>query len=139
MPFREQNGGAMMLRQTKERLKMKANNILLTVAVAAVAAAVNFNARAAEPLLSPRARDNQVRTVPGVTQDRLERGLLPGSPRGRDNQIKVVSGVNNGPSLVVRDQNSAVSPRAAETFPWLARAGAVKSGMPALTKTSSEQ
>lgn len=118
---------------------MKTNNIILTAAVAAVAATVNLNAGAAEPLLSPRARDNQIRTVPGVTEDRLERSLVPGSPRAHDNQIKVVRGVNHDPNLIGRDRNPAVSPRALETFPWLAHASAAKQDTAALAKTISKQ
>ena len=50
---------------------MKTNRITLTLAVAAVAAAFNLNA--AEPFLSPRAKNSQTRTVPGVTEDKLDR------------------------------------------------------------------
>jgi len=105
---------------------MKTNNIILTVAVAAVAATANLNARAAEPLLSPRARDNQIRTVPGITEDRLQRGLLPGSPRGREQQVRVVSGVNSDPNLVAQNRNVAASPRALEQFPWLAQSATAR-------------
>jgi hypothetical protein len=38
------NSGAVKPRQNKERVIMKANNLLLTVAVVAVAATVDFNA-----------------------------------------------------------------------------------------------
>ena len=46
---------------------MKTNRITLTLAVVAIAAAFSINLKAAEPILSPRAQDNRIRIVPGVT------------------------------------------------------------------------
>ena len=59
------------------------NTLLLAAATAALLTAVN-TASADEPLLSPRANANLVRTVPGVTEDKLDRSLQPGSPKGRE-------------------------------------------------------
>jgi|GEM_PF-2516916 hypothetical protein len=126
MSLREQSGGAITLRQTREKPNMKVNNIILTVSVAALSASLNLNARAGEPLLSPRARDNQIRTVPGMTEDRLERGLLPASPRWRDNRIKVVRGVSDDPDLISRHRKLTVSPRALEACPRLGQTAARK-------------
>ncbi len=102
---------------------MKTENLTLTVAVAAASFA-SLALRAEEPFLSPRARANQVRTVPGVTEDRLQRGLLPGSPRGRAQKIREVSGVNTEPNLVNRNRDVAATPRALAAFPWLAQSAA---------------
>ena len=104
---------------------MNTKHLTLTLAVAA-ATLTSIALRADEPFLSPRARDNQIRTVPGVTEDRIQRGLLPGSPKGREQFVRVVSGVNTDPNLVTRKRNVAVSPRVLEQFPWLAQTAAPK-------------
>jgi hypothetical protein len=55
---------------------------LLTAAViVTVFAAVN-TVSAGEPLLSPRAQANQIKTVPGTTPDMLDRSVKAGSPKG---------------------------------------------------------
>jgi hypothetical protein len=104
---------------TKERDKsMKTNRITLTLAVVAIAAAFSINLKAAEPLLSPRAQDNRIRTVPGVTGGKLyginqfkHRGDLPFHP--------IVEGATSNRDLVRERQNITVSPRVAEPFPRL--------------------
>jgi hypothetical protein len=102
---------------------MNTRNLTLTLAVAA-AILTSIALRADEPFLSPRARDNQTRTVPGVTKDQIQGGLLSGSPKGREQFARVVSGVKTDPNLVTRSRNVAASPRALEQFPWLAQTGA---------------
>jgi hypothetical protein len=102
---------------------MKTTNLTLTLAVAA-ATLTSLALGAEEPFLSPRARANQVRTAPGVTEDRLQRGLLPGSPRGRAQKIREVSGTDTDPNLVNRNRNVATTPRALAAFPWLAQSAA---------------
>jgi hypothetical protein len=57
--------------------------LLLAAATAALLTTAGI-ASASEPFLSPRAKANLVRTVPGVTEDNLDRSLQPGSPRGRE-------------------------------------------------------
>ena len=60
---------------TEQRKIMKTTKLILTVAVA-FAAAFTSQLKAHEPLLSPRAQANQIRTVPGVTADSLDRANL---------------------------------------------------------------
>jgi hypothetical protein len=55
--------------------------LLLAAAAATLLTAVN-TARADEPFLSPRAKANQIRTVAGTTEDKLDRSIKSGSPRG---------------------------------------------------------
>ena len=55
---------------------MKTTKIILTLAVAVVVAAFNTSLQAAQPFLSPRASENQTRTVSGVTENRLDRADL---------------------------------------------------------------
>lgn len=52
---------------------MKTTKLFLTLAVIVVAAAFNTSLQAAGPFLSPRASENQTRTVAGVTENRLDR------------------------------------------------------------------
>ena len=52
---------------------MKTTKLFLTLAVAVVAAAFNTSLQAADVVLSPRAQENQTRTVAGVTENRLDR------------------------------------------------------------------
>jgi len=75
---------------------MKTTNKLLLAAAVAVSLTFANRAVAGEPLLSPRAKDNQIKIVSGVTGEKLERGLLPGSPKGRDQaaSVRKVSGTN---------------------------------------------
>ena len=110
-------------RPNERKTYMNTKNLTLTLAVAA-ATLTSIPLLADEAFLSPRARDNQIRTAPGVTEDRIQRGLLSGSPRGREQFVRVVSGVNTDPNLVTRNRSLAASPRALEQFPWLAQPAA---------------
>ena len=112
---------------------MKTTKLLLTMAVAAVAAAFTTQLQAGEPLLSPRAQANQTRTLSGVTEDKIDRanpfqhkGDLVLHPRG--------AGIGNDRDLVRENRNLAVSPRALATFPQLG-ASAADSGDMAACKT----
>ncbi len=94
---------------------MKTKIILLGAVVTAFA----FTSFAAEPLLSPRAKDNQIKIVnssvdtPTVTIAYVDTGSALLSPRAQANQIKVVKGVDNdvNPALVCRNTMTA-SPKA---------------------------
>ena len=74
----------------------------------AVVTAFAFTSFAAEPLLSPRAKDNQIKIVksstetPTITVANVDSGSALLSPRAKDNQIRVVKGMNNdvNPALV---------------------------------------
>ena len=80
-----------------------------------VLATVTLNLSAGDALLSPRARDNQIRTVAAtdnspntVTQNRN----VIASPRTLDNQIKTVAGASAGADTLVCSRNMVASPRA---------------------------
>ena len=93
---------------------MKTKVLLLGAVVTAFA----FTAFAAEPLLSPRAKDNQIKIVksseetPAVTVAYVDSTPALLSPRAQGNQIKVVQGVFNdqNPALECR-KNMIGSPR----------------------------
>jgi len=90
--------------------------VLLLGAVVAAFAVTSF---AAEPLLSPRAQDNQINIVknsvetPTVTIAYVESSPASLSPRAQGNQIKTVKGANNdvNPALVCQ-KNMTGSPKA---------------------------
>lgn len=95
-------------------------HLTLTLAVAA-ATLTSLTLNAHEPFLSPRAMENQVRTAPDTTGNRLQRGVLPGSPKGREQQIRLATSVPIEPPLATWNRDAAINPRALETFPWLAQ------------------
>jgi len=70
--------------------------ILLATLSAAALAAITFNVSAGDPLLSPRAQDNQIKVVPGVTAVQpaqpvpADQAAL--SPRAAASQIVTVKG-----------------------------------------------
>ncbi len=113
----------------KKVKEMKTRNITLILAVAAAAASTNL--RAAEHFLSPRAMDNRtLMSIDGVTEDRLPRGLQWGSPKEREvfarpAQTSYVAGGRTEPNTVTRNRDVAASPRALETFSWLASPASV--------------
>lgn len=79
---------------------------LIPLTLASLALAImTLNISASEVLLSPRAKDLQIKTVAGtdnspntVTQNRN----VTASPRTLDNQIKTVKGTDNSPSTVAK-------------------------------------
>src|SRR5687767_11410591 len=89
----------------KERnISMKTNGSTLTLAVVAIAAAFSINLKAAEPLLSPRAHDNRIRTVPGVTGGKLY-GINQFKHRGDLLFHPMVEGTTGNRDLVRERQN----------------------------------
>ena len=100
---------------------MKNIEKLLLVAAASVALAAQ--AGADEPVLSPRAKANQVVTVSGTTKDQLYRGSYHfqrgwfAGPRAIDSGGVVDPDYVHGTAIV------SVSPRALATFPHLATLG----------------
>ncbi len=86
----------------------------LTLASLALAL-VSLNVVAGEALLSPRARDNQIRVVATtdsspntVTQNRD----AVASPRTIDNQIKTVAGTDTSPDTLTCNRKMLASPKA---------------------------
>ncbi len=108
------------------------NRLTLTLAVAAAAAFTSTNLRAAERFLSPRALDNRIlMSIDGVTEDHYPRGLQWGSPKEREvfakpAQVPYVPGGSAELNTVTRNRNVAASPRALETFSWLAQTASTK-------------
>ncbi|MBK8001500.1 MAG: hypothetical protein IPK15_23060 [Verrucomicrobia bacterium] len=94
-------------------------NLLITAGAVALAAVINLNA--AEPLLSPKAKANQTRTVSGTTENRLERGLQPMSPKAQSILVRKVSGTGDGRDLVRESRNITASPKVLAVFPHLAK------------------
>ncbi len=86
----------------------------LTLASLALAL-LSLNVFAGEALLSPRARDNQIRHV--ATTDNspntvtLNRDVIA-SPRTIDNRIKTVAGTVTGPDTLTCSRKMLASPRA---------------------------
>ena len=105
---------------------MKTTKLILTVAVAAVAAAFATQLKAAEPFLSPRAQANQIRTVPGVTEEKLDRANMF-KPKSASWANTVAKGSGNDRDLVRENRNVTASPKALANFPELFNAS-VKSG-----------
>lgn len=94
--------------------------ILLTVA-ATFAAVLTSNLNAAEPLLSPRAKANQIVTAPGVTEDKLDRAIQPGTPKGRELAYSLRKVPGTGPSidLVRESRGITASPKALANHPQM--------------------
>ena len=86
----------------------------LTLASLALAL-VTLNVLAGEALLSPRGRDNQIRTV-AVTDNSpntvTQHENAIASPRALDNQIKTVAGTSNGPDTLTCSRKMLASPKA---------------------------
>ena len=84
---------------------MNTTKVLL---LGAVVAAFTFSSFAAEPLLSPRAKGNQINVVssvapaaPAITIAYVETTPAQLSPRAAGNQVKVVKGIANETSLAL--------------------------------------
>ena len=109
---------------------MKTINKVLILSVVAVAMATVSSAKADGALLTPRAKGNQIITVPATANDqsvavnpnsgansgiaaaelKYKMSLL--SPRARGNQIVKVAGTNNDPDLVAGLQSQYGTPKA---------------------------
>jgi hypothetical protein len=89
---------------------------LIPLTIASLALAVmTLNVSAGEALLSPRAKDNQIKTIAGtdnspntVTQNRN----VIASPRTLDNQIKTVKGTSNDANTLACSHQMVASPKA---------------------------
>ena len=89
---------------------------LIPLTIASLALAVmSINVSAGEALLSPRAKDNQIKTVAGadlspntVTQNQN----VIASPRTLDNQIKTVKGTSNDANTMACSRQMVASPKA---------------------------
>ena len=97
---------------------MKTTKLLLTLAVVAVATASMTPLKAAESFLSPRARDNQIRSVPGMTEEKLDRANLF-KPKFTTWGNTVAQGTDNGRDLVRESRGVTASPKALANFPEL--------------------
>jgi hypothetical protein len=92
---------------------MKTLSLLLVTCAAAAAMTVNLSA--ADALLTPRAKGNEIKVV--RVNDTSPSTVVPdvavnGSPRERDNQIKSVPGSDSGATAANCAGNMAGSPRA---------------------------
>lgn len=88
-------------------------------AVAAMFAAVlTSNLNAAEPLLSPRAKANQIVTVPGVTEEKLDRANMF-KPKSAFWGNTVVKGTGNDRDLVRESRGITANPKALANFPQM--------------------
>jgi hypothetical protein len=95
----------------QRKIKDMKTTLLLAAAAATLLTAVN-TARADEPFLLPRAKANQIRTVAGVTEDRLDRSIQPGSPKGRELAYSFRVVPSTGPSInLARGPRPTLSPK----------------------------
>ena len=112
--------GSGITRSLNERnTTMKTTKLPLLLIVAAMAAALFTNAHAAEPLLSPRAKDSAIVRVSGTETDHLDRGLPTASPKARALQASLARISGSEADHLDRDVSS-VSPKLATTFPDVA-------------------
>ncbi len=95
---------------------MKTTKLFLTLAVAVVVAAFNTSLQAADVFLSPRAQENQTRTVAGVTENRLDRADLFQHKAGAALPTRV-AGVANDRDLVRESRGLIGSPKALASAP----------------------
>lgn len=93
--------------------------ILSVFAVAATFAAIfTSNVNAAEPLLSPRAKANQIVTAPGVTEEKLDRANLF-KPKFTHWRNTVAQGPGNDRDLVRESRGITASPKALANYPQM--------------------
>ena len=96
---------------------MKTRKIIIAFGVATLAA-ITINLNAGEVLLTPRQKDNQLKTVAGTNSGpnlAIENRNFLGTPRALDHQFKVVKGTNDGPNLAATLCPASGSPRHAES------------------------
>lgn len=116
---------------------MKLLKLVSHITVAALAVLALAGASAAEPQLSPRAKENQIVRVPGTTPDLIDRGLLAASPRALAFQASLAR-INGTEADHLNRGASAVSPRLATAFPdVVAHARSLQASSPAACKTMS--
>ena len=114
---------------------MKLLKLVSHITVAALAVLALAGVSAAEPLLSPRAKENQIVRVPGTTPDLIDRGLLEASPKAL--AIRASLARINGTEVDHMDRGvSAASPRLATAFPDVAaHARSLQASSPAACQT----
>jgi hypothetical protein len=116
-------------------MKMKTKNLLPAIVGATVAAASLAPLGAAEPFLSPRAKANQIRTVPGVTEEKLDRANLF-KPRSAFWGHTVARGSGSDRNLVTEGRHLTASPKALAAHPQLFQRGVKPApALPACCKT----
>ena len=101
-------------------------NLSIIALAATLAAVLSSNANAAEPLLSPRAKANQIVTVTGVTEEKLDRANLF-KPKSASWGNTVAKGSSSDRDLVREGRGITASPKALANFPNLFNP-AIKSG-----------
>lgn len=109
----------------KRERKMK-TRIVITVIGAAVLTAIILNLNAAAPLLSPRAKDRQIKASPTPARDRnLANGNrdFPGSPQALDKVAKALPATKDDVSLATLDRNASGCLRGNEAIPKTIVAG----------------
>ena len=97
---------------------MKTRKIIVAFAMATLAA-ITINLNAGEALLTPRQKDNQLKTVAGTNSGpnlATENRDFLGTPRAFDHQVKVIKGTNDGPNLAATRCAASGSPRQAESL-----------------------
>lgn len=98
---------------------MKHLKLVSVLTVAAFAVLTLATVSAAEPLLSPRAKANQIVRIAGTEADHLDRGLPTASPKALATQASLSRIGGSEADHLDRDV-STVSPKLATAFPEVA-------------------
>lgn len=93
-------------------------NLSVFAVAAAFAAVLTSNVNAAEPLLSPRAKANQIATAPGVTEEKLDRANMF-KPKSASWGNTVAKGSGNDRDLVRESRGITASPKALANYPQM--------------------
>lgn len=100
---------------------MKTMNTLLLAGAVALAFTLTTTARADEPFLSPKAKEqaDSLRKVPGTTPDLISRSVMSGSPKAiaLAESLRTVPSGTVTPNLVSGNFNSAASKANGGTLP----------------------
>ena len=105
---------------------MKTRNIITVIGAVALTA-ITLNVNAAERVLSPRAKGNEIKTAPATAGElnlATENRNFLGSPRALDNVVKTLPATKDNVNLATLSRGVIASPRGAATFPKTAVAGA---------------
>jgi len=96
----------------QKKVNMK-NRILLTTIGVAVLATITLSASAHDIALSPRAKDNQIKVIPGVTATQSAPATRVAlSPRSAASQIQTAATVANDVNPTLQCRNMTASPKA---------------------------
>ncbi len=87
----------------------KYNWLYATAAVAIIGSVVPLGA--VEPSLSPRAADQVIRKVSGITEGKLDRRFSCVPPKLRDQEPRVAQGSGQQPGLLAAQRKKAVPPK----------------------------